>query len=88
MKYVNTTFQGITVHVTLKSEKLCLPNIKEMGCFKSVIAIPFGTIYDHVSEPHCITVLNVLAIIQLDGEVPLTARDSICFQFPRSPTPI
>lgn len=51
-----------------------------MGHVKGVIAIPCGTIYNHVSEPHCITVLNVLAIIQLDGEVPLTVRHSICSQ--------
>lgn len=88
MKYVNTTFQGIIVHVTLKFEKLCLANIKEMGHVKGVIAIPFGTIYNHVSEPHCITVLNVLATIQLDGEVPLTVKHSICSQFPRHPAPI
>jgi hypothetical protein len=49
MKYVNTIFQGIIVSVTLKFGKLCLPNIKkEMGCVKSIIAIPFGTIYNHV----------------------------------------
>jgi hypothetical protein len=69
--------------------KLCLPNIKtEMGCVRSVIAIPFGTIYNHVSESHCITVLKVLTIIQIDREVPLIVRDSICFQFPSSPAPI
>lgn len=73
-------------HLRMKLGKLCHFNIKkEMGCVKSIISIPFGKIYNHVSEPHCMAVLNILTIIWLLGEVPLPVKDSICFQFPRSP---